>query len=136
MKEIRELIITLSKEHGKTIFLSSHILSEVELIASRMAILDKGTTIVQGPVSRFINPENQKVKFIFENENLPLLLLQNSAWAENIVGQSENSITFQLSKQQIGELNKFLVYNEIAVNAIIPVNTLEEYFLDITGKNK
>ncbi|MGE5436675.1 MAG: ABC transporter ATP-binding protein, partial [Syntrophothermus sp.] len=42
MKEIRDLIINLSKEQNKTIFLSSHILYEVELVASRMVIINKG----------------------------------------------------------------------------------------------
>ena len=44
MKEIRDLINQLSKEQGKTIFLSSHILREVELITNRMIIINRGTT--------------------------------------------------------------------------------------------
>ncbi|MCF8412501.1 MAG: ATP-binding cassette domain-containing protein, partial [Melioribacteraceae bacterium] len=42
IKEIRDLIIQLSRDQGKTIFLSSHILREVELIANRMIIINKG----------------------------------------------------------------------------------------------
>ena len=55
MKEIRDLIIHLSKSEGKTVFLSSHILSEVELVANRMIIINKGRTVVEGTVSELLN---------------------------------------------------------------------------------
>lgn len=46
--DIRELILHLSRDKGKTIFLSSHILNELELISNRIAILNKGKLVVQG----------------------------------------------------------------------------------------
>ena len=51
MKEVRELIARLSKDHGMTVFLSSHLLNEVEQVATRMAIINKGKLIVQGSVN-------------------------------------------------------------------------------------
>jgi ABC-type multidrug transport system ATPase subunit len=63
MKEIRELIIFLSKEKGKTILLSSHILYEVELVANRMIILSKGTTRIEGEVNDLLNANDLKVTF-------------------------------------------------------------------------
>jgi ABC-2 type transport system ATP-binding protein len=45
----------LSKEKNKTIFLSSHILREVELIATRMIIINKGKTQVEGTVEELLN---------------------------------------------------------------------------------
>ena len=45
---IRELIIKLSKEQGKTVILSSHQLSEIEMIANRMVIINKGKSIIEG----------------------------------------------------------------------------------------
>ena len=67
MKEIRELILYLSKEKNKTIFLSSHILSEVELVANRMIIINKGTTQVEGYVNDLLNANNLKVTFEVDN---------------------------------------------------------------------
>src|SRR3989339_1712081 len=51
MKEVRELILELSRERGVTIFLSSHLLYEVELIATRMAIIHQGKLRVEGSVN-------------------------------------------------------------------------------------
>ena len=52
MKDVRELIQELARERGVTIFLSSHLLYEVELIATRMAIIHQGKLRVEGNVSR------------------------------------------------------------------------------------
>lgn len=60
MKEIRDLIIHLSKSEGKTVFLSSHILSEVELVANRMIIINKGKTVVEGKVNELLNTKTGK----------------------------------------------------------------------------
>lgn len=67
MKEIRDLIIHLSKDRGKTIFLSSHILPEVELVANRMIIISKGTTKVEGTVSDLLNSDKLKVTVQVDN---------------------------------------------------------------------
>ena len=57
MKEVRELIKKLSTEREMTIFLSSHLLSEVELVATRMAVVNHGKLIVQGDVSKLLERE-------------------------------------------------------------------------------
>jgi len=54
MKEVRELIKRLSMENEMTIFLSSHLLSEVELVATRMAVINHGELMVQGDVSELL----------------------------------------------------------------------------------
>jgi ABC-2 type transport system ATP-binding protein len=59
MKEIRELIIYLSKEKQKTIFLSTHIYT-VELVANRMVIINKGSAQVEGRVDDLLNTDEFK----------------------------------------------------------------------------
>ena len=63
MKEIRDLIIYLSKEKQKTIFLSSHVLYEVELVANRMIIIDKGSAKVEGYVEELLDSKSVRVTF-------------------------------------------------------------------------
>ena len=48
IRELRELILQLNREHGMTIVLSSHLLTEVQQICSRIAILNKGRLVFQG----------------------------------------------------------------------------------------
>jgi len=134
MKEIRELIIHLAKEMNKTIFLSSHILAEVELVANRMIIINKGKTVVEGTVQDLLNATNLKVTFeINELENAKNILAETQ-WQKKIESFGDYQILFLLEKNEIAPLNKFFVENGIPVHAIVPKRSLEEYFLNLTEK--
>lgn len=128
MKEIRDLILRLSKDENKTIFLSSHILSEIELVANRMIIINKGKKIVEGEVSNLLN--SNKVKVTVEVENIVTVknILETTKWLNQIESISANKININLEQNEIPLLNKFLVENGIMVNALVPVRSLEDYF--------
>lgn len=136
MKEIRDLILRLSKDENKTIFLSSHILSEIELVANRMIIINKGKKIVEGEVSNLLN--SNKVKVTVEVENIVTVknILETTKWLNQIESISANKINFNLEQNEIPLLNKFLVENGIMVSALVPVRSLEDYFLNITSGTK
>lgn len=135
MKEIRDLIIHLSKDQKKTIFLSSHILYEVELVANRMVILNKGSTQVQGYVDELLSKSDLKVNFEVDDISKAKAVLENTAWIKKLVSESKNNLTFALNNSEIHLLNKYLVENNISVSAVIPTRSLEEYFLQITEKS-
>jgi len=132
MKEIRDLIIYLSREKGKTIFLSSHILYEVELVANRMIIISKGSTKVEGTVKELLNSNNLKVTFEVDDYDKAHSLLANTVWINKLESSVKEKIIFSLHPDEIALLNKYLVENNIAVSAVIPTRSLEEYFLNIT----
>ncbi len=134
MKEIRELILYLSKEKNKTIFLSSHILSEVELVANRMIIINKGTTQVEGNVSDLLNANNLKVTFEVDNAEKVKGLISETQWEKKLEATAKNNLIFSLRSEEIAPLNKLLVENNIDVSAVVPMRSLEEYFLQITEK--
>ena len=133
MKEIRDLIIHLSRDEKKTIFLSSHILSEIELVANRMIIINHGKKIVEGEVSDLLNSDAAKVTIEVENIESARIVLQSSSWYNQIDSIIENKINFKLNRNDIAALNKYLVENKVDVQAIIPVRSLEDYFLSITA---
>ena len=133
LKEIRDLIIHLSKTEGKTIFLSSHILSEVELVANRMIIINKGKTIVEGNVSELLNSSNVKVTFEVDNVEEAKKVLETTRWSVKIRTFSDKEIIFELDSDEIAELNKYFVKSGVSVKAIIPARSLEDYFLKITS---
>lgn len=135
MKEIRDLIIHLSKDKKKTIFLSSHILYEVELVANRMAIINKGSTQVQGFVDELLNKSDLKVNFQVDDIPKAKAALANTAWINKLISESKNNLTFALNNSEIHLLNKYLVENDISVSAVVPTRSLEEYFLQITEKS-
>ena len=134
MKEIRELIISLSREKNKTIFLSSHILYEVELVATRMIILNKGATQVEGYVQDLLNANELKVTFRVDKKEDAFNLIKENKWIEKLESQNEEGFIFILSPGEIPLLNKYFVENNIPVNAVIPLRSLEEYFLKLTDK--
>lgn len=134
MKEIRDLILHLSKEKKKTIFLSSHILYEVELVANRMIIINKGTTRVEGEVKDLLNAKKLKVTFETDDEEKVKTLISESSWVNKLETNAKSVFIFSLENNEISELNKYLVQNGVAVNAVIPTRSLEEYFLKITDE--
>jgi ABC-2 type transport system ATP-binding protein len=134
MKEIRDLILHLSKVEKKTIFLSSHILYEVELVANRMIIINKGTTRVEGYVKDLLNAKKLKVSFEVDDEVKTKSLLSQSGWITKLESEAKNVFMFLLENNEIADLNKYLVENGIAVSALIPTRSLEDYFLKITDE--
>lgn len=136
MKEIRDLIIRLSKDENKTIFLSSHILSEIELVANRMLIINKGNKIVEGKVDELLKSNVLKVTIEVDKPEESKNILQNTSWYKNIESIQGNKINFNLEQEDIPALNKYLVQNGIMVSALIPVRSLEDYFLSITAQTK
>jgi ABC-type multidrug transport system ATPase subunit len=131
MKEVRELIKRLSSESGMTIFLSSHLLSEVELVATRMAVINRGELIVQGPVSELLDREETDYFIQVSPPESAVELIRSLPWVE-ILSTQTGKIEVRLEPQRSSELNRLLVINHVEVSSFYPHRTLEEYFLKIT----
>ena len=132
VKEIRELILSLSKEQNKTIFLSSHILPEVEIIATRMVIINKGSTIVEGNVQELLNEGLLKVNFTVDKPKKALECLNTSRFNSSNILITDTAITIETEQSFISDINSLLVENDIKVEGIQSTRSLEEYFLSIT----
>lgn len=134
MKEIRELIIHLSRDKKKTLFLSSHILYEVELVANRMIIINKGKTVVEGEVNELLNMNKLKVTLEVDDPEKARQILNGTGYINDLESIANRNMIFSLSAEKIASLNKYLVENGIEVSAVIPTRSLEEFFLNITEK--
>ncbi|MCW9065632.1 MAG: ABC transporter ATP-binding protein [Ignavibacteriaceae bacterium] len=136
VKEIRDLIIHLSKEENKTIFLSSHILSEIELVANRMLIINKGSKVVEGEVNELLSSKTLKVTIEVENLETAKKVLESTKWYNQIESVTGKKISINIEDKDIPQVNKYLVENGVMVNSLIPVRSLEDYFLSITADVK
>jgi ABC-2 type transport system ATP-binding protein len=132
--ETRELIKTLNKENGVTIIVSSHILAEIERMATHVGIIHKGKMLFQGTL-----PELQQMKTkrsylkIETSDNQRAIQVLNQHDAEEKDGLL--TLPYQ-SKEATSEINKLLVGNDIAVYLLQPQqNDLEQLFIDITSDN-
>ncbi len=133
--DIRNLILHLSKNKGKTIFVSSHLLSEMELIADSMLIIDKGKKVVEGKVSQLLDPAHTLLQIeTTDNEKTKQLLLLSS-WHEGLQ-TVEHTLQLRLNRIEIPALNKYLVENNIAVISLTARHSLEDYFLSLTTSNQ
>jgi ABC-type multidrug transport system ATPase subunit len=136
MKEVRELIKELSAESKMTIFLSSHLLSEVELVATRMAVINRGELIVQGSVPGLFDRESTDYSIQVSPYDSALVLIRKLPWVEVLSTQDER-IEVRVEPGRASELNRFLVVNHIEVSSFYPHRTLEDFFLKITkGKTE
>jgi len=132
MVEIREMILRLNKDEKKTIVLSSHILSEVELIANRMVIISKGKAIVEGEVGNLLDSGQMQVTFEIENDSFALNAIEESGLKEKLISHHGSQFVFGIHKNEITEINKELVSRNAQVVSIVPVRSLEQYFLTLT----
>lgn len=132
MFEIREMIQRLNQEENKTIIISSHILHEVELIANRMVIINKGKAIVEGSVGELLNNESLQVIFEVNDSAKAFVLLRSSSFASKIKSHDASYIAFEIAKSEVASINRFLIENNIDVWSISPVRSLEHFFLSLT----
>jgi ABC-type multidrug transport system ATPase subunit len=130
--DIRNLILYLSKEKKKTIFLSSHILSEMELIATRMAIINKGKCVAQGSIHDLLNDDDRIVTITVSEVDTILNYINASAWKTHINSIDGDTILFNLTFKQISELNKELVNQGFNIHGLESRRQLEDFFLKLT----
>lgn len=128
--DIRNLILQLKNERNKTILLSSHILSEIELIANRMVIISKGKTLVQGNVKELLDEEVLLVSFMVDNIEQAKSLITNK-FPQAFQSASENQILLHISKDEIPKYNKLFIDENIQVFGIESKRKLEDYFLKL-----
>ena len=134
--DIRNLILRLSKEMGKTIVVSSHLLSEIEQIASRLLIIEKGKKLVEGNANELFDPAQTIVEIETVNNELTLLKLLESDWKDCLQPQRNHNLLIQLHKDKIPELHKSLVLMDAQVISLQPRHSLEDYFLQITSDSQ
>lgn len=132
IKDIRELIRFLNQEKKITIFLSSHKLYEVEQIASRMAIIKKGKTIVQGVVRELLQESIQKVNIDTEYPEEAVSLLSDSRLPIKEMRLSENRLVIYCQVSLIPEIIRFLVEHGLNVTSACPEQSLEEFYISKT----
>jgi ABC-type multidrug transport system ATPase subunit len=132
MKEVRDLIIHLSHEQKKTIILSSHLLNEIELVANRMAIINKGGLVLQGDVNTLLEKGEKYV--IIEAEPLQKVktVLDRRKKTVRDFELTDDKFRVMMDFKHIPDLNRALVAAGIRVKSLIPRRSLEDLFLSMT----
>ena len=132
--DVRNLILHLTQEEKKTVFVSSHLLSEIEVMADAMLIIDKGRNVAEGTIAELLDPSKTVVTIETPDAAKAAALLQNGAWGFEKV--TTGTVQLRLHHNQVPDLNKYLVENGIAITALTPRHSLEAYFLSLTTPNQ
>lgn len=132
--EVRELLIKLVTKHNKTVFVSSHLLAEVERMATHVGIIDKGELLFQGSIKDLEGISQPKVHVEVNNTVDAANLLKKQGFTVTDITEDNLSVPFT-SKEQMSEINALLNNNNYKVYSIQKVHKdLEKLFLDITQK--
>ncbi|HPT13665.1 MAG TPA: ABC transporter ATP-binding protein [Bacteroidales bacterium] len=132
MKDMREIIVRLNREFGKTIFISSHILKDIELMANRMLIIDHGAKVVEGNVQELLNAAESNLRITVSEPERAVAVLKEKPETMDLMIDHEGNIVMKANRELVPDINKLLVDNGLKVYSLMPVNSLEQYFLDKT----
>ena len=133
--EVRELILTLSRDNGITVFLSSHLLGEIEQTATTMAIINHGTLVVQGSVRELLSADTTTIRIDARPIDVALRVLNENRFAAD-PKVDEGFITIASVLEVVPAMVRALVEQGVAVHSVVPQRSLEEYFLKITAESE
>lgn len=134
MKEVRELIRALARDDGLTVFLSSHLLGEVQQVCDRVAVINEGCLVAEGGVDELLRPAGRyTVRLLCDDPAAAhrLATEHDGVTQAELVG---DRLVVQLDEDRVASLNAALVAGGVGVREIVPERTsLESFFLSVTG---
>ncbi|QHL86541.1 ATP-binding cassette domain-containing protein [Nibribacter ruber] len=136
IREMRELLKDLNQEHGKTIFLSSHLLSEIEKTVTHLSIIHQGKMAFEGAVQDLAHVASTATGVEVEVDNVFLAqeILQQNGYVTTV--KEGHWVTIPVKdKHEVAALNHLLVGQGIAVSGLsYAQQNLEDLFLALTEK--
>ncbi len=131
--DIRQLINHLSKDQGKTVFISSHLLSEMEQVADSLLIIHKGKKIAEGNMNELLNPEQSRIEVETRSAKEFELRLKQTSWANKIISANGQKVIIQMKKEEVPIFVQQMGEMKQDIFSIQKKNSLEDYFLSLTS---
>jgi ABC-2 type transport system ATP-binding protein len=135
IREIRQLVRYLAAERGISVFVSSHLLSEIELMCDRVAIIHRGKTLATGPVRELLTRmASDRVRIRARPAARAAEVLAAFGPAETEGGEAEGIVVARVAGERVPEALRALLAAGVDVFTVErPLASLEEVFLEITG---
>ena len=132
--EIRELLADMAKNHHVTIFMSSHILTEVERLATRIGIIHNGQLIEDLDKNKLIQFQMQQLEVETRNTDLAMQTLQAAGYAVNPNGHDSIYLVDPRAIERPEDIAVLLVNANVPpIKLSLKQQTLEEHFMHLTG---
>lgn len=132
--EMRDFIKNLSAMHGKTILISSHILSEIALLADDIGIIDHGVLLEESSMEELEKKNSRYILLNVSDVPKASLILERQFHVKEYTVQDEQTLRLYDTTLDMAAINKALVVQDVAVvSSQLCNDTLEDYFKRITG---
>ncbi|MNH99334.1 putative ABC transporter ATP-binding protein YxlF [compost metagenome] len=137
IRELRDHLRKLTREEGISVIVSSHLLSEMELMCDRIAIIQNGKLVDVRLIKDFVQDvAGAQVIFEVDQPQAALAVLQQNLQGLSIAEEG-GALLLQLDREQIADANSWLVQAGIKVYGIRTTNkSLEDKFLEMTGSDQ
>jgi ABC-2 type transport system ATP-binding protein len=133
IRELREFIHMLVKEQNISVFISSHLLSEIEMICDRVGIITKGKMVRVSTVKELVKEAAERVEWRVSPIQKALDLLKKDSMIQDILVKDE-LILCRMSPLKINEVIQQFVAEDVQVNGVKTMSeTLEDLFMEMTG---
>jgi ABC-2 type transport system ATP-binding protein len=137
IKEFRDLIKNLNQKYGVTVFISSHLLSELSKFATRYGIMEDGKLIEEFSSTELNERSEPSLLIKVDNIKRSIEIIEKDLGTKNYKIRDDSTIELFENGEKPGEINRLLSSNGIIVEAISKNQVdLESYFLKIAGVNK
>ena len=130
--DVRALILRLNQEHGKTVLLSSHLLPEIERVATHVLVLHQGQTVVAGAVHDLLTSSPARVQLLVDEPQITRRVLEEIPGKVQVLEAHNGHFVLAMAWEQVPLVNRHLVGAGVTVRALMPMRSLEAYFLSIT----
>ena len=135
MLDVRRMIRELVEEEGRTVFVSSHLLDEVEKTCDVAAIIDGGRVIAQGPIEELVAGGSGELVIECDDALRAAELLAAESTVHDLRIEHGALRMRLLAPEQAGDINARLVTAGVSVTRLEPVrHSLEERFLEMTTR--
>lgn len=132
--EVRAFIRNLSTERGKTILISSHILSEISLLADDIGIINHGVLLEESSLEDLKKKNSKYILLEVSDVSKALLILERQFQLNDYSVHDQHTLRIYDTSLDMAAINKALVMQNVAViSAQLCNDTLEDYFKKITG---
>lgn len=137
IQDIRRIISDMNKNLGITFIISSHILSELDLLCNRFGIIDKGKLIEELDYETLHDKATSSLTLEVDDIKKACVVLESGLQISNYKVTGKNSIVIKGYNGEIYRIPELLVKNSIKINKFYQKEmTLEEYFVEVIGGNK
>ncbi len=130
--QIRNLIKQLHETHNVSFVISSHLLTELELLCNRVGIIKQGQLVTQGTIKELLKETTPVYARLHATPmEQTKKLIKQFGWVQDLEVISESELKVKCDPERLAELNSYLVQHNIKVSELTPERKgLEEFFMD------